>query len=240
MPKAKNTSNAGVFKHRKAKVGKKKLAAANVTNTSFKWAVLADVARGVDKAEKRDSASKAEENAVENEERYQELLKHLTAHSADSRKEAVVAISKTAAAAPHLVLRNFGRTLISLAARIPDPEAPVRAVLPLAFDNVLAVTSDASQLDPFSPTVFAYVASALTSLQTNTRLDALATLAVWAKLPKAIPGSAQERLLTALISLLEGQHHSLVASSVLLGSMPPMLELGVTPSNSRQAIWCEC
>lgn len=229
---------SGDFKHRKQKVGKKKLASANVTNTSFKWATLHVAARGPGESDLPSwaggpSAEDAAAAVAANEERFSDLLRHFSHHSADSRKEAVVAVLKSIVATPMLLLRNLGRTLLAVAQRLGDPESPVRSVLPTIVRAVAELAS-AEQLAPFAPTFFAYLSSSLASLQPGIRLDALASLAAWSAV-RPVPAAAVPRLMASVVSLLESQHHTLVAATVLLGQLPVCYELAGGPAGAAGA-----
>lgn len=216
-PKAKVQSD---FKHRVQKVGKKKLIAASATNTQFKWTRLV-----TDSKQQAPQDSDASLLATTREHSLDDILAACRNHNAGSRADGLARLLQLARKDPVVVSLNISRVISTVADRIADPEANVRATLADALPAVLDACPPSALL-PFIPLLSTYLTSALSKLQSSLRLDA----AVFAyTLARAIPSSRaplQRALVPCVVSLLDPQLHPLSSMSFAGSIMPSNLALG--------------
>lgn len=206
------------FKRRKQKVGKKKLAPANVTNTSFKWATLNIARPDIEAEEGRDEAEKRAAD-------FKDLLSTSRHHNVTSRKESIISLRKLVTADTVLLAQNVASVIGAIADRVIDPEAPVRtatqALLRVVISSLPWIT-----IRPFLPLLSAHMSSALSKLQTSVRLDALAFAADLIQVMPQCNAQLLGELGGSVVSALEPQLHSLVSSSVLPCLMPGVYDIG--------------
>ena len=209
---------AGDFKRRKQKVGKKKLAPANVTNTSFKWATLNVDRPDLEAEEATDSAQKRQESL-------KDLLSTCRHHNVTSRKESVVSLRQLLETDPGLLLKNLGPVMSAIADRIVDSEPSVRSVLQELLRVVISI-APWSSIRPFMPLIVAHLSAALSRLHTTIRLDALALAA---DLLEGLPECSDLLLAElggAVVSVMEPQLHTIVSSTLLAGILPRQYDMG--------------
>ncbi len=159
MPK---TAKPQDFKHRVHKVGKHKLAPANVTNTSFKWATI-KVGAGAKSPDEAASESTATA-------RLHAALAATAHHNVSTRKGALESVLGLLAADAGLAIGAAAPLVSCLAPRLVDAEQPLRYVALEALAAVLGALPHAA-VAPFVPTVAAYLRSGLTSLHASVRLE---------------------------------------------------------------------
>lgn len=150
------------FKHRKQKVGKRKLIPANVTSTVFSWKTLTTGSKNPSTETTKDGCSSLDE-----------VLAACRNHNATSRREGLVHLVSFVGRDVRQTQLHLSRLVLAIADRIVDPEAPVRAATVAALQSVLAACAPEAMLS-FIPLLAAYLASALSKLLPSLRLDALA------------------------------------------------------------------
>ncbi|KAG1657712.1 hypothetical protein FOA52_002516 [Chlamydomonas sp. UWO 241] len=168
----KKNSGVGVdFKRIKAKVGKKLKKAANETNVSFKSAVINLPAQTV-QAEK-DGIAVNHQNLT-----LSELLVQTGHYSEKARKAALSGLCDLFAKHPQELPQNTHAFFTKVTERVADGDAGVRQALRVLLSEHAFNKLPPGAIRPFMPVLMAHVASAMTNLNMNVRLDALNFLGV--------------------------------------------------------------
>lgn len=214
------------FKHRKQKVGKKKLAPANETKIDVKFARL-DAARAEASDEEVDGAAKKQISL-------KEALQHTRHHNTAMRKDALHSIGLLVQDDELLLQTNASSILPALAERFLDTEPSIRGAFSPVLTNIFSFLAPAA-IAPHLPIVSVFLTSALTKLAMTVRLDALS---VASNLLSVAPRSAAAMvpaLLPSVASLLEPQLHAMVSPSLLANTPPPVYEIGSAAAPAASA-----
>ncbi|RYG43577.1 hypothetical protein EON68_00185, partial [archaeon] len=226
MPAGKASGVRHDFKRRTAKVGAKKLAPANVTNTSFKWARLAIRDTGEQATLPGLGGAGAGHASAEHIAAFvAEQCASLRNHHATSRREAADTLQLLVWQEPDACRLRLRQLLQCAVDRLMDPDADARAAS-VALIAALVGVASTHQLAPSVSLLCVYLASALTKMQTAFRLDALACVARILQLHPSLADGMRSYLMPPLIQLLDPQLHALVSATIIPDCLPARLGVG--------------
>jgi pre-rRNA-processing protein IPI1 len=187
------------FKRIKAKVGKKALKPANVTDTSFK-AVAVQV-----KNQQADSL-----NAKLLSERghsIQQLATQLNHPAAAVRTSAIRGLANVVDSHGESLKAHLSILLPAVAKCCVDQHDTVRQLGLGVLKTILtSATCEEQVMRPFLPLLTAYTTSALNSLDRSTRLDGARAVEILSTSLPSLMGSQAETLLPAFVTLLSDYH----------------------------------
>jgi hypothetical protein len=199
----------GDFKrHRRGKVGKKSLKAANETRLDV---VIRKVRVPAQEALVLAAASESADEGAHREVALKAQMSQSSHHNASMRKDAVRALV-TLVGGGSVALVHAGELLGVAAMRLTDPDHGVRRVAA----DLLAETVGACPKDmvrPFVPLLAAHCASGLAGLAPDVRLDALAVVMVLAKARLAAHPAVLGSIVPPLAELTSVAPHSSGASA---------------------------
>ena len=191
--KKRKSANAD-FKRIKAKVGKKAVKLANVTDTSFKSASVSVRSQVVDFTSQGKLLSERGRSI-------QELVTQLNHPAAVVRTSAVRGLSNVVESHSEFLKAHFSMLLPAVAKCCVDENDSVRQLGLEVLRNVLT-TDNQSALRPFLTLLTAYASSALNSLDRTTRLDGGRAVEILSTTLPSLMGSQAEMLLPAFVGLL--------------------------------------
>jgi len=183
------------FKRIKAKVGKKALKPANVTDTSFKSASVSVKNQAVD------FSSHDQKLLSERGKSIQDLTTQLNHPAAAVRTSAIRGLSNVVDSHSEYLKAHLSVLLPAVAKCCVDEDEDVRQLGLSVLRNILTA-EDEQVLRPFLALLIAYVASALNSLDKSTRLDGGRAVNILSTTLPSLMGSQAETLLPAFVGLL--------------------------------------
>ena len=190
--KAGNTIND--FKDPKQKVGHSKLKQANATDTSFRSKKIKMPTQGT-------VAEEAGEEVNVRHMGLDDLLQKVEHYSPAVRKDALWGLRDLFARHAHKLLPNLSKVLEGVLDCSVDVDAEVRAALRTLLESAIAAVPRGA-MEPFVPLVIAYIASAMTSMDSSVRLDAILTSNILLERFGDLIGAHLETLLPSYASLL--------------------------------------
>jgi len=216
------------FKHRKAKVGGRKLAPVNSTKTDFQFATLR-LAK-VDEAGDLLQGSSSLPTSVANISFSQCMsnAKHYNTNVRRGALQQLVMLFRHSTASLRMALSDV---ITMLGARLMDVEGPIRSA---ALDCLLVVlrATPPSAVAAHMPVLVAHIASGLTKLHAAQRLDTLAALlALLAAAPQLLPPHAAH-LAPLLAQQLTAESTTVIVSSHVAGFTPAELALATDALNA--------
>ncbi|KAI8826539.1 uncharacterized protein EV422DRAFT_530 [Fimicolochytrium jonesii] len=197
MPKAtrKKKLKEQDFKKAKLKVGKKKPAANNDTNVSFKSQAIVVPNQSINDDKPHEEVLSSKNQSLK------DLLAQLRHYSAQARKEALVGLRELQHRHPIPLRSHLSALFTSLAPLLVDDEPQVRKLL-LSFFDDLAQRVTAEHVRPFMGLTMAYTCSAMTHIGEEVRLDGLRALDVWIRRWPGIVGGFAEKVIPNYLSML--------------------------------------
>jgi len=216
MPRSK--FGGGDFKNRKAKVGRR-LATANVTDTSFKAATLrisnaADAAAAVSKG-----AGTASDQLLD-------LLSQTRHHNPSTRQDVSVKLGLFVGAHFAIVADSVGLMVEALGERLLDPEPGVRGAVLTCWD-ALCRRLPPRQLQPFMPRFLSFVRAALTQIAPPVRLDGVVAVAsCWHHAPE-LRCALASGVSQPIADLLDPALYPLIVASHIHHAAPAGLAIAV-------------
>ena len=215
------------FKHRKAKVGGRKLAPVNSTKTDFQFTTLR-VAKVDDADDLLQGGSMPTSVANISFSQCMSNAKHYNTNVRRGALQQLVQLFRHSTASLRLALSDV---IAMLGARLMDGEGPIRSA---ALDCLLVVlhATPPSALAAHMPVLVAHIASGLTKLHAAQRLDTLAALlALLAAAPQLLPPHAAH-LAPLLAQQLTAESTTVVVSSHVAGFTPSELALATDALNA--------
>lgn len=194
--KRKGTAS-GDFKRIKAKVGKKAVKPANVTDTSFKAASVSVKSQVVDVSSSANSSKLVSERGRS----IQNLVTQLNHPAATVRTSAIRGLLNVVDSHSDFLKAHLSILVPAVAKCCVDENDDVRQLGLTVLKNLLA-TQEEQVLCPFLALLTAYVTSALNSLDRSTRLHGGRAVEILSTTLPLLMGSKAETLLPAFVGLL--------------------------------------
>lgn len=197
MPKAskKKQRKAEDFKKVKLKVGKKKAAPTNATDTSF-------ASRSIMLAGQSIVTDKSAELTNSRNLTLKDLMSQLRHYSTPVRKEAVLGLADLIERYPEILKAELGPVVEGSARLIVDNEPPVRRALLRFYSSVLP-DLPAQDLAPFVPLLVIFTCSAMTHILGDIRADAVKFLDLLSEIAPESVAQHAPQILPNLFTLLE-------------------------------------
>ncbi|KAJ1734974.1 hypothetical protein LPJ61_000793 [Coemansia biformis] len=198
MPKTskkKKQQKAEDFKKVKLKVGKKKAAPTNATDTSF-------TARAIVLSEQSIVADKSSQLTNSRNQTLRELLTQQRHYSTTTRKEAVAGLAEFISLHGDVLRSELGPIMENSLRLVVDNEPVVRRQLLKLYSEALPGIP-ARDLAPFVPLAVVYICSAMTHILEDIRTDAMKFLDLLADVAPESVAQLSPRILPNLLSLLE-------------------------------------
>ena len=217
------------FKHRKAKVGGRKLPALNSTKTSFQFRTLR-VAAG---AEHDDTPETGTVPSSVGSISFSQCMGNLKHHNVNIRRGALQQLTSLFQHSAASLRLHLSDVLSALGTRLTDTESTVRSATLDCLIAALEAVQGAS-LAPHLPVLVAYLASGMTKLHASQRLDTLAALlAVLARVPHLMQAHVAT-LAPLLIQQLAAESTTVVVGSHVPALAPPQLALATDAARAAQ------
>ncbi|KAI9012803.1 hypothetical protein BC832DRAFT_264783 [Gaertneriomyces semiglobifer] len=174
MPKAtrKKKIKSEDSKKAKLKVGKKKPAAENHTETSFKSHAIVVPSQSISENKNNGEAVNSKNQGLK------DLLVHLRHYSAQVRKDAVIGLRDLFGRHPDALSAQLSAFFESVCKLTIDDDGGVRKVALLLLEDVCPTLSE-DHVRPFMSLAIAYTCSAMTHISEDVRLDGLRFLNLW-------------------------------------------------------------
>ena len=195
--KAENTD----FKRIKAKVGKRAVKPANVTDTRFKSASVSVKNQAVKFSSLNSKLVSERGHSI------QDLTTQLNHPATAVRVSAIRGLANVVESHSESLKAHLSVLLPAVAKCCVDEDGDVRQLGLSVLRNILANENE-QVLRPFLPLLTAYVTSALNSLDKSTRLDGGQAVDILSTSLPALMGSQAQILLPAFVALLSDYSHS--------------------------------